>query len=112
MAGEKDGAAPRPLAGARTHPLRSAPPSSGFVHGASLDDLLRRAARWRGIPNRSLCLSRSPVTRWWCGEDRGKGKCMDPPGPSSLRLGLGIPFPVLTCPDLGARVRVRKKENP
>jgi len=33
----EDGAAPSPLAGVRARPVRSAPPSSGFVRGASLD---------------------------------------------------------------------------
>jgi hypothetical protein len=79
MAGEKDGAALRPLAGARARPLRSAPPPSGFVRGASLGERSRRAARWRGFPGRSLCSSRLPVTRRRCGDDRATGKCMDPP---------------------------------
>jgi hypothetical protein len=45
-------------------------------------------------------------------EDRGTGKCMDPPGLSSLLLGLGIPFSVLTRLDMGARVRVGKEKTP
>jgi hypothetical protein len=40
-AGEEDGAAPRPLAGARALPWWSAPPSRGFEHGASLERIPR-----------------------------------------------------------------------
>jgi hypothetical protein len=53
----KSGAAPRPLAGARALPLRSAPPSSGFVCGTLLERRLRRSARRRGVPGRSRLAS-------------------------------------------------------
>jgi hypothetical protein len=81
----KSGAAPRPLAGARALPLRSAPPSSGFVCGTLLERRLWRSARRVESPA-GLGLPRSSVTRRRCGDDRDKVRYGSPPTPAALPL--------------------------